>query len=103
MAVTEEVLRKYMNLPPDNTEVALYLAAARSKAAAAGIPDYKSNAQYDLFLVALATMYYENRGLSFSSGYQATAQGAAASNARDLINSFVLELRYAGEDVTPDE
>lgn len=96
--ISEETLKEYLHCPPDSTEdVSVYLSAARSKARAAGIPEYRSNAQYDLFLLSLAAMYYENRGMAFSGSYQATAE----ANAAKLINSFVLELRHAGED--PEE
>lgn len=99
MAVTTEKLKAYLRLAPDSTEdVSAYLAAAKAKARAAGVPDFQSNAQYDLFILALASLYYENRGMSFSGSYQATAE----ENARNMINSFVLELRYATEDVTED-
>jgi hypothetical protein len=95
MAVTVEELRDYLRLPPDSSEdVSRYLAAAQSKARTAGIPEFENNAQYDLFMLALATFYYENRGLAFTGSYQATAE----ENARKLINSFTLELRYATED-----
>lgn len=95
MAVTEEKLREYLRLPPDSAEdVSRYIAAALSKARSAGIPNFQCNAQYDLFILSLAAMYYENRGMAFGGSYQATAE----ENARKLINSFVLELRYAGED-----
>lgn len=95
MAVTVDGLRSYLSLPPDNDEcLDLYLAAAHSKARTAGIPMYQNNAQYDLFIYALAAMYYENRGMAFSGSYQATAE----ENATRMINSFVLELRHAGED-----
>lgn len=95
MAVTEQDLRDYLRLPPDSTDdLSRYLAAARSKSRAAGIPEFQNNAMYDLFLLSLASMYYENRGMTFGGSYQATAE----SNARKLINSFVLELRYARED-----
>ena len=99
MAATKETLKTYLRLPPDSTEdLEPYLAAAKAKAAAAGVPDFKNNGQYDLFILALASMYYENRGMSYSGSYQATAE----ENARKLINSFVLELRYAkdGEPVS---
>lgn len=104
MAVTSSDLVQYLNNPPDNEEdLTKYIMAAKSKARAAGIPDYKHNAQYDQFILALAAMYYENRGMTFSGSYQATAE----ANARKLVNSYVLELRYAGEDpedeVTPRE
>ena len=36
-------------------------------------------------------MYYGNRGMGFSGSYQQ----AAEENARRMINSFVLELRYS--------
>ena len=95
MAVTEADLREYLHLPPDSTEnVSRYLAAALSKAWSAGIPSFQCNAQYDLFILSLAAMYYENRSMTFSGSYQATAE----ENARKLVNSFVLELRYAKED-----
>lgn len=93
--VTLEDLRNYLILPPDNNEnLEPYLAAARSKARAAGVPNYQNNAQYDLFICALAAMYYENRSMTFSGSNQA----AAEENATRMINSFVLGLRYAGED-----
>lgn len=99
MAVTEQDLKTYLRLPPDSTEdLAPYLSAARSKARAAGIPDFSHNAQYDLFLKSLAAFYYDNRGFTFGGSYQATAE----ENARRMINAFVLELRYAGEDPEPD-
>lgn len=95
MAANVEQLREYLRLPPDSTEnLTGYLAAAKSKARAAGIPEYAANAQYDMFIYALATYYYENRGMAFTGSYQATAE----ENARKLINSFVLELRYSDED-----
>lgn len=93
--ITVEKLREYLRLSPDSTEdITGYLAAARSKARTAGIPDFSHNAQYDLFILSLAAMYYENRGMTFSGSYQATAE----ENARKMINSFVLALRYAEED-----
>ncbi len=95
MAVDPTCLRRYLRLPPDNAEdLSGFLAAAKSKARSAGIPDFSHNAQYDMFILNLAAMEYENRGLAFSGSYQATAE----ENARKLINSFVLELRYATED-----
>jgi len=95
MAVTDNDLRDYLRLLPDSAEkISGYLAAAKSKARAAGIPDYKSNAQYDLFIMNLAAMYYDHRGLAFSGSYQATAE----DNATKMVNGFVLELRYANED-----
>ena len=82
-------------MPPDSAEsLDSFISAAKSKARAAGIRDFKNNAQYDLFIHALAAMYYENRGMTFSGSYQATAE----ANARKLVNAFVLELRYAEED-----
>lgn len=95
MSVSVHELREYLRLAPDSTDALQpYFQAAKSKARAAGIPDYQNNAQYDLFILSLAAMYYENRGMAFSGSYQATA----GENARKMINSFVLELRYAQED-----
>lgn len=92
MAATTIGLKSYLRLPADSAEdVSIYLNAAVGKATAAGIPAYRNNAQYDLFLYALAAMYYDNRGMSFSGSYQATAEETATK----LINSFVLELRHA--------
>jgi len=78
---------------PDE-DLTVYLAAAKSKARAAGIPDYKNNALYDLFIIDLALMYYDNRGMSSSANNPEAFERAAQAR----INSFVLALRYAGED-----
>ena len=89
MAVTEKRLKEYLRLPPDSDEdLRLYIDAAKSKARAAGIPDYRRNAQYDLFILALAAMHYDARGMAAPDG----------DGAQRLINGFVLELRHAGED-----
>ena len=99
MAVTVERFRSYLNLPPDSTEdLSLYITAAKDKARAAGIPDYTDNAQHDLFIYALAAMYYDNRGFAFTGSYQA----AAEENARRLFNSFVLELRHGRKQEADD-
>jgi len=68
-----------------------YLNAAKSKARAAGIPAFENNAQYDLFILALAAMYYDNRGMTLQNP-------ADAVNAQRMVDSFVLELRYGDED-----
>ena len=90
--VTLEGLRDFLALPEAEREDRVLdqcLAAARSKARTAGVPDLHDNAQYDLFLYALAAMYYDNRGMG---------QIGAEDAAQRMINSFVLELRYAEED-----
>ncbi len=94
--LTVETLREYLNLPPDEGDAIaeLCLNAAKSRAKAAGIPDYQDNAQYDLFLCALAGLWYDNRSLRFVGNGDAGAQ----ESAQKMINSFVLSLRYAGED-----
>ena len=71
-----------------------YLSAAQSKVRAAGVPTLTNNAQYDLLILALAAMYYDNRGMVYSNTYQ----GATEENARRMINSFVLELRHGDND-----
>ena len=90
--ITSPELREYLRLPPDDTEnLDTYIAAAVAKARAAGVPMLQNNAQYDLFILSLAAMYYDNRAMGFSGTYQQ----AAESNARAMINAFVLELRYS--------
>lgn len=81
-----EIVIKY-----ESVDVDTYLQAAKSKASASGIPTFDNNAQYDLFIMALAAMYFDNRGMTFQNP-------ADAANAERMINSFVLELRYAKED-----
>lgn len=99
MAVTVEDLNEHLGYPEENAKkLDRYMSAAISKARAAGVPQYKNNAQYDLFILNLAAMYYDNRGMAFSGSYQATAE----DNARKMINSYVLELRWAGEDCAED-
>lgn len=93
MAVTVETFRNYLGLTPDNAEnLTPYLAAAVSQARAAGIPDYSTNKQYDLFLLALAADLYDHRGLAEPS-----------ANRQAMINAAVLQLRYAGDDDRLDE
>ena len=90
-------LRDYLRLPPDSTEdLTSFLAAAQSKARTAGIPVLRHNAQYDIFIKALAGLYYDNRGIGL-------ADSSVEAAAKRMIDSFVLELRYAGEDPEVDE
>lgn len=81
-----EIVIKY-----EPVDVDTYLQAAKSKASASGIPTFDNNAQYDLFIMALAAMYFDNRGMTFQNP-------ADAANSERMVNSFVLELRYAKED-----
>lgn len=94
--VTVEKLREYLNCSPDTTDaqVSMWLDAAKSEAHTAGIPDFQRNAQYDLFVYALAGWYYDNRGLQVSGSYQATAR----ETMQKIKDAFVLQLRYATED-----
>lgn len=82
-----EITVDYFTINVDN-----YLAAAKSKAISAGVPVFENNAQYDLFITALAAMYYENRAMAFEG------QDKGERAAKNIINSFVNELRYAKED-----
>ena len=95
MAVTTERLAAYLRtqLPagtvdPDDLE--LYLNAAKSRARSSGVPEYENNAEYDLFILALAAMEYDNRGFG--------APLIDPEKAERMINGFVLRLRAAGED-----
>lgn len=78
-----------VNYETENVEI--YLEAAEDKAKTAGIKA-SDNAQYDLFILALAGLYYDNRGMTFDDPRNEQA-------ARNMVNSFVLELRYAKDDV----
>lgn len=88
MAVTTLDLAAYAHAPEAGLQP--YIDAAKSKARAAGVPDYQNNAQYDLFILSLAAMYYDNRGMGTPLADPVKAQR--------MIDSFVLELRHAGED-----
>ena len=72
----------------------MWLNAAKSEARTAGIPDFDNNAQYDLFIYALAAWYYDNRGLQVSGSYQATAR----ETMQKIKDAFVLQLRHAEDD-----
>jgi len=74
--------------------LAIYLNAAKSRARRSGVPEYENNAEYDMFLLALAAMYYDNRGM----GTPTVDEQAA----KRMIDSFVLGLRHAGEDSEGD-
>lgn len=94
--VTVTDLRAYLNPPPDvaDEQLTMWLNAAKSDARSAGVPEFQNNAQYDLFIYALATWYYDNRGMQVSGTYQATA----LETMQKIKNSFVLQLRHATED-----
>lgn len=98
--VTTEGLKEYLNCSPDTTENQLskWLDAAKSEARTAGIPEFQRNAQYDLFIYALAAWYYDNRGLQVSGSYQATAR----ETMQKIKDAFVLQLRHATEDTEED-
>lgn len=99
--VTVSWFRDYLNPAPDITDKQLefWLAAAKSEARAAGVPEYKNNAEYDLFICSLGAWYYDNRGMQVSGTYQATARDTM----QKIKDSFVLQLRHAGEDEASDE
>ena len=83
--VTVENFRQYLRTPPDEHEdLQIYLQAAVSKARSAGIKDFQQNALYDQFILNYAGMLYDNRSMDLDT-----------SKAKAMIDSFVLELRYA--------
>lgn len=88
--VAMEEFCKYIHTDDSDTTARLCLCAAQAKAKTAGIPTFENNAQYDLFIYALAGYWYDNRSLMDIGGTDEATQR--------MINSFVLELRYA-EDV----
>lgn len=101
MAVTPERLAGYLRAQSpaaavdDPDALALYLAAARSRARSSGVPEYEDNAEYDLFILALAAMEYDNRGFG--------APLIDPDKAQRMINGFVLRLRHAGEDTDAED
>lgn len=99
--VTVESLRTYLNPPPDieDSQLTMWLNAAKSDARSAGVPEFQNNAQYDLFICALAAWHYDNRGMSVSGSYQATA----LETMQKIKNSFVLQLRHATEDPSDED
>ena len=96
MAVNVDRFAEYLRtVATDPETLQMYIDAAKDKAQSAGVGEFKNNAHYDLFIYALAAMYYDNRGMSFTT--------AEEESARRIINSFVLELRYAKDNDIPGE
>lgn len=96
MAATIDGFRDYLNPAPDVNDGQLegWISAAKSEARTAGVPAFEHNAQYDLFIYALAAWYYDNRGMQVSGTYQATS----LQTKQKIMDSFVLALRHATED-----
>lgn len=96
MAVSIEGFKDYLHPPEDiaDKQLEVWLAAAKSEARTAGVKEFKNNAQYDLFIYALAAWYFDNRGMQVSGTYQATA----LETKQKIENTFVLALRHATED-----
>lgn len=93
--ITADAAETEITVEYSTESVDVYLQAAKSKAKAAGVGEYANNAQYDMFILALAALYYDNRGMTFQNP-------ADAANAQRMIDGFVLELRYAAEDGEED-
>lgn len=93
--VTKKELAEYLKIHSDDVDASLTwcLNAAKSKAKTAGIPDFKKNAQYDYFILSLAGYYYDQRSLLPAS--RPTNAERDDALVQKMINSFVLELRYA--------
>ena len=81
----------YIHAEESDITARLCLRAAQAKARAAGVPDFEDNAQYDLFLYALAGYWYDNRSLMDIGG--------TSEDTQRMINAFVQELRYVEEGV----
>ena len=89
--VTVDKFRKYLRLPPDDTEdLEGYLLAAKEKARSAGIRDFQDNAMYDQFLLQFGGLLYEARSMDTDAADPAKVQM--------LLNSYVLPLRYSEDD-----
>ena len=96
MAVSVAGFKDYLNPPEDVTSSQLesWLVAAKSEARTAGVKEFQHNAQYELFIYALAAWYFDNRGMQVSGTYQATS----LETKQKIENTFVLALRHATED-----
>lgn len=92
--VTVSDLTTYLKLNPDATEdLTGYIAAAHTRARTAGIPSFSHNALYDQFIKELAGYMHDNRALGASE---------SESGVQNIINSYVLQLRYSDEDPQTD-
>ena len=90
--VTVDKLRRYLRLPPDDSEdLEGYLLAAKAKAQSAGIREFQENALYDQFILQLAGMLYDVRSMDVGEADPAKVQM--------LLNSYVLPLRYSEDNV----
>jgi hypothetical protein len=86
--VTLEEFKEYIH---DDSPIAkLCFEAAKQKAKTAGVPEFKNNAQYDMFILALGGYWYDNRSLMDIGGDNTAVQ--------NMINAFVLELRTTEEE-----
>jgi len=98
VAVLLSELKEYVGLPPDASDAMLKkcLEAAKIKANTAGIlaEDHTDDPHYDLFIYGLAGYLYDNRSMAHVGSNPNRAGDDAAT--RDMINAFVLELRYGG-------
>ncbi|MBQ8616389.1 MAG: hypothetical protein IJ418_02635 [Clostridia bacterium] len=95
--VTVAGFRAYLNPPPDVTDdqLTLWLAAAKSDARTSGVPEYKNNAEYDLFIYSLGAWHFDNRGMRTAG---TSFQSTSLDTYKRLKDSFVLQLRHATED-----
>lgn len=90
--VTVDKLRRYLRLPPDDSEdLEGYLLAAKAKAQSAGIREFQENALYDQFILQFAGMLYDVRSMDVGEADPAKVQM--------LLNSYVLPLRYSEDNV----
>lgn len=89
MAATFEGFMKYLRPMPDadKEDIKICFEAALADIHGAGVPEYKNNRLYDIFVYALAGHYYDNRNLQ--------PIGASTEETQKMINSFVLKLRFA--------
>lgn len=95
MVATKQGLYKYLHLMPDEdtTMADLAFEAALVDIKGAGVHEFRNNALYDIFVYALAGYYYDNRSLN--------PIGTKTEESQNMINSFVLKLRFAEDGPEP--
>lgn len=92
MAATAEGLKRYLRVQTDSEEeLTEYLYAAIAYCRNGGVAYREDDPLYDLLIYKLAAQEYDNRGLSAAG----TDMRSAEENRQRMLNSFMLNLRYA--------
>ena len=92
MAATVEGLKRYLRIRTDSEEeLTEYLYAAIAYCRNGGVAYREDDPLYDLLIYKLAAQEYDNRGLGFAGTDTRTSE----ETRQQMLNSFILNLRYA--------